>query len=130
MIRRPPRSTRTDTLFPYTTLFRSVQGDRERVERAREEDEPVLGGELLELVGGGLEGRAGDGGDRRRHVLGPALGRVEASADRGAADRQLAQLTAQRALDPPAAAVDLRGLAVDFLAERKRGRVLGGGAAG
>src|SRR3546814_10529786 len=26
MLRRPPRSTRTDTLFPYTTLFRSVQG--------------------------------------------------------------------------------------------------------
>src|SRR3546814_14975347 len=26
MIRRPPRSTRTDTLFPYTTLFRSVYG--------------------------------------------------------------------------------------------------------
>src|SRR3546814_332982 len=26
MIRRPPRSTRTDTLFPYTTLFRSVTG--------------------------------------------------------------------------------------------------------
>src|SRR3546814_18496332 len=25
MIRRPPRSTRTDTLFPYTTLFRSVK---------------------------------------------------------------------------------------------------------
>src|SRR3546814_18754094 len=28
MIRRPPRSTRTDTLFPYTTLFRSpIKGD-------------------------------------------------------------------------------------------------------
>src|SRR3546814_4503893 len=26
MIRRPPRSTRTDTLFPYTTLFRSGRG--------------------------------------------------------------------------------------------------------
>src|SRR3546814_14507274 len=26
MIRRPPRSTRTDTLFPYTTLFRSEEG--------------------------------------------------------------------------------------------------------
>src|SRR3546814_3300438 len=26
MIRRPPRSTRTDTLFPYTTLFRSLWG--------------------------------------------------------------------------------------------------------
>src|SRR3546814_3966337 len=28
MIRRPPRSTRTDTLFPYTTLFRSAGGCR------------------------------------------------------------------------------------------------------
>src|SRR3546814_7281828 len=28
MIRRPPRSTRTDTLFPYTTLFRSAGGLR------------------------------------------------------------------------------------------------------
>src|SRR3546814_9936489 len=28
MIRRPPRSTRTDTLFPYTTLFRSHGGRR------------------------------------------------------------------------------------------------------
>src|SRR3546814_11813347 len=27
MIRRPPRSTRTDTLFPYTTLFRSIMLD-------------------------------------------------------------------------------------------------------
>src|SRR3546814_227216 len=30
MIRRPPRSTRTDTLFPYTTLFRSKAGPRPR----------------------------------------------------------------------------------------------------
>src|SRR3546814_19777790 len=44
MIRRPPRSTRTDTLFPYTTLFRSRFGLRladleaaaEREERARQ----------------------------------------------------------------------------------------------
>src|SRR3546814_2139781 len=28
MLRRPPRSTRTDTLFPYTTLFRSVVAAR------------------------------------------------------------------------------------------------------
>src|SRR3546814_8355951 len=33
MIRRPPRSTRTDTLFPYTTLFRSVVADRRGVGR-------------------------------------------------------------------------------------------------
>src|SRR3546814_20980243 len=31
MIRRPPRSTRTDTLFPYTTLFRSEGGHTHRV---------------------------------------------------------------------------------------------------
>src|SRR3546814_2884212 len=47
MIRRPPRSTRTDTLFPYTTLFRSAHerrdegaardpGDREGTGRAEE----------------------------------------------------------------------------------------------
>src|SRR3546814_16163139 len=30
MIRRPPRSTRTDTLFPYTTLFRSPHRRRDR----------------------------------------------------------------------------------------------------
>src|SRR3546814_8049323 len=30
MIRRPPRSTRTDTLFPYTTLFRSKRNDAAR----------------------------------------------------------------------------------------------------
>src|SRR3546814_20014338 len=30
MIRRPPRSTRTDTLFPYTTLFRSPRQPRRR----------------------------------------------------------------------------------------------------
>src|SRR3546814_13522741 len=35
MIRRPPRSTRTDTLFPYTTLFRSVfAGDELRKDGA------------------------------------------------------------------------------------------------
>src|SRR3546814_7325215 len=31
MIRRPPRSTRTDTLFPYTTLFRSLSQLQERL---------------------------------------------------------------------------------------------------
>src|SRR3546814_21066658 len=35
--RRPPRSTRTDTLFPYTTLFRSVDADR----RSVGEDNPL-----------------------------------------------------------------------------------------
>src|SRR3546814_1583105 len=34
MIRRPPRSTRTDTLFPYTTLFRSSPADHHAVRPA------------------------------------------------------------------------------------------------
>src|SRR3546814_17627147 len=46
MIRRPPRSTRTDTLFPYTTLFRSgrsgdrqgLSGDDERRARHRDDE--------------------------------------------------------------------------------------------
>src|SRR3546814_5586839 len=35
MIRRPPRSTRTDTLFPYTTLFRSKQAALAAKEEAK-----------------------------------------------------------------------------------------------
>src|SRR3546814_5986054 len=42
MIRRPPRSTRTDTLFPYTTLFRSLR----RLARLHP------GRDLLERMGG------------------------------------------------------------------------------
>src|SRR3546814_6254782 len=37
MIRRPPRATRTDTLFPYTTLFRSW-GGRRRLSDRRDAD--------------------------------------------------------------------------------------------
>src|SRR3546814_8648875 len=78
MIRRPPRSTRTDTLFPYTTLFRSasvvaVHGDRadRRIELAE-----------IDRVGGG--GAVGDVDD-------PALAR------RGA-DRDGVRLIGDRAL--------------------------------
>src|SRR3546814_6556350 len=44
MIRRPPRSTRTDTLFPYTTLFRS---GFDLVEQRRERRRP---GKTLAIV--------------------------------------------------------------------------------
>src|SRR3546814_14147074 len=45
MIRRPPRSTRTDTLFPYTTLLRSPAAG-----------EVVVDGEAVELVPGVVDG--------------------------------------------------------------------------
>src|SRR3546814_4638900 len=47
MIRRPPRSTRTDTRFPYTTLFRS--GPRQQ--RERRHDEIGHRGGMIELFG-------------------------------------------------------------------------------
>src|SRR3546814_3282713 len=37
MIRRPPRSTRTDTLFPYTTLSHALEHDRFRAEQSGDE---------------------------------------------------------------------------------------------
>src|SRR3546814_20010622 len=45
MIRRPPRSTRTDTLFPYTTLFRSSEPFKVRDEFIR-----ISGGESVRLI--------------------------------------------------------------------------------
>src|SRR3546814_15282856 len=61
MIRRPPRSTRTDTLFPYTTLFRSLDhaadaGDLSHAGQAFEfvAQEPVLqAAQLGEIVPSG-----------------------------------------------------------------------------
>src|SRR3546814_5488210 len=53
MIRRPPRSTRTDTLFPYTTLFRSgrtaraVRGAEVQVRQAAVEQERQLAADRL-----------------------------------------------------------------------------------
>src|SRR3546814_4124610 len=69
MIRRPPRSTRTDTLFPYTTLFRSVigQGWRQKLAQVRVERDQPLGalGNTTERVAGsrkcGLRGCGTDG---------------------------------------------------------------------
>src|SRR3546814_13237546 len=50
MIRRPPRSTRTDTLFPYTTLFRSLHilsGDSDALDRLQALADPGGSGLVL-----------------------------------------------------------------------------------
>src|SRR3546814_10483340 len=52
MIRRPPRSTRTDTLFPYTTLFRSQHCHRHKVPLIPFGTGSSLEGHLLAIQGG------------------------------------------------------------------------------
>src|SRR3546814_15696765 len=50
MIRRPPRSTRTDTLFPYTTLFRSLHdGEVLRHTTATSAGDAILAEQLLDV---------------------------------------------------------------------------------
>src|SRR3546814_13769450 len=65
MIRRPPRSTRTDTLFPYTTLFRSLAAhhagtDLPRPEQAvrRAQQRPLQRHDHRQIGAGGLERRS------------------------------------------------------------------------
>src|SRR3546814_11984925 len=69
MIRRPPRSTRTDTLFPYTTLFRSTatQNGASDVEigvlnqqlmKARDSFNAAVQDKVKRLVGNDKEGAA------------------------------------------------------------------------
>src|SRR3546814_5928096 len=69
MIRRPTRSTRTDTLFPYTTLFRSL-ADRPEIERAAPHERAHAVEETLaqrDIAGAGP--RADEGGAFPRQRL-------------------------------------------------------------
>src|SRR3546814_1381002 len=71
MIRRPPRSTRTDTLFPYTTLFRS----RRNVERARQIIDNGVEQRLDALVLEGRTAQHGHEGEVERALADQALQR-------------------------------------------------------
>src|SRR3546814_15149620 len=108
MIRRPPRSTRTDTLFPYTTLFRSGRadggGDDRRgngdagPERQRHAPSVAASGEYQyepadRAAGAGARGERGRKPDGARHLwhyvergvdyrLPPAPGRYARSEER------------------------------------------------
>src|SRR3546814_7102236 len=87
MIRRPPRSTRTDTLFPYTTLFRSLR-HRVRTGLRVAHPRPARRGRHMagRGVGAAARGRGGRAPQRRRRTgraphedgaLRPRLGRSE-----------------------------------------------------
>src|SRR3546814_5430081 len=95
MIRRPPRATRTDTLFPYTTLFRSARrggarfaaaglgggrgvcGRRERGDRGADLRGRPYGGLRARPARGAEGGYAIDRDGARRRTAGAAVHRVE-----------------------------------------------------
>src|SRR3546814_2860328 len=70
MIRRPPRYTRTDTLFPYTTLFRSYFADQ-RIEEGRLTRRGAAGDQDVEPPTHRLAQRCRDiaGVDERSHPV-------------------------------------------------------------
>src|SRR3546814_4059037 len=89
MILRPPRSSRTDTLFPYTTLFRAVIGRQSLGETPRvvEQDSALLGNTLQQF-----QIETVDGFDRRQPL---SFGMPDKSID----CRQIA-LRARRRAEP------------------------------
>src|SRR3546814_9262319 len=86
MIRRPPRSTRTDTLFPYTTLFRSRTGPGDRTART---------GRTAAAAGAAARDR------RRRPGHRPGRGRGDPAAGAGGADQQRAPRRRRRGARAP-----------------------------
>src|SRR3546814_7997209 len=87
MIRRPPRSTRTDTLFPYTTLFRSLVLEAADTDGAFELFRPhgVGGGEFLADFGFGLFG----------HQFHPSVEKKTANIASSTMTRKIAATTAE-----------------------------------
>src|SRR3546814_10500376 len=79
MIRRPPRSTRTDTLFPYTTLFRSSDSAR----RWQTGGEGLQGGHFLPNEG--LDARA-------LSLVSAFLAEIQKADDMGAVEALLASV--------------------------------------
>src|SRR3546814_1447588 len=74
MIRRPPRSTRTDTLVPYTTLFRSWAGQG----LLHQFDQGLSIGASLDVIedrGEFIAAEAGDRVRRAQHAAKPQIGR-------------------------------------------------------
>src|SRR3546814_11235253 len=130
IIRRPPRSTRTDTRVPYTTLFRSEGVARRQVERRRLEPlQAVIVGQLQPPV------------DGHRHLAqGAGQGRIGGEALRRRAERSLMgppatgpaspphqkRARARLRVAPPAASVS-NGLAPRRASMERQGEPQGGG---
>src|SRR3546814_452509 len=114
MIRRPPRSTRTDTLFPYTTLFRSPEQEERDAGRCEQLERRIQRGDLeddqqeSDAIAQRADVALADTlGDRDRHV-GHRIGAAEErhSAGGGVAEtvgqqmEKLAELVGSRGAEP------------------------------
>src|SRR3546814_5159953 len=116
MIRRPPISTRTDTLFPYTTLFRSLLFEPALVLQQDGDGivvGPVDADGLGRLFGG--EGRAGDVGQ------GGEAGRCDCGGGKGQDGAAIQHCYSPRSVRPPS---------VEAVLETRLGKRLGSGGAG
>src|SRR3546814_18555214 len=104
MIRRPPRSTRTDTLFPYTTLFRS------RIAAGLNESRYGVGPREWRIVA--LLGAAAP-------MSLNALAR-ESNIDKSQASRTVSELIDKKLIRRSADAEDGRGISLDLTAAGRR----------
>src|SRR3546814_16860854 len=97
MIRRPPRSTRTDTLFPYTTLFRSFRrvSGVGRLQQTLQVQDPGAG---LRLPGG--HGLPFEGPHARRHRGDHRLAGHRVRGDRPMSGKVIAEAGLQPATFP------------------------------
>src|SRR3546814_16309328 len=134
MKRRPPRSTRTDTLFPYTTLFRSPRLEVERLARVVDDDaadaafvEPRLG-RLIHLDAADEARRQQQVIERARRIaagrgdeVAVEFGQRQIGAE--AADADATALAAVARNDDARNALERVG---DVLVGEKRGRESGG----
>src|SRR3546814_5274925 len=109
MIRRPPRSTRTDTFFPYTTLFRSLGS--------------AAAGEAAELAVGGKHRVAGDEDRDRVGAAGGADGPRDGAGGLGEVAVGLRMAVGDRQHLAPYGAVEVA-------AARLQGQVEGAAGAG
>src|SRR3546814_3993245 len=95
MIRRPPRSTRTDTLFPYTTLFRSGDDDMRQPHLCRG-DRGMLGLEQvdgarhpgLDVAKGASAGAGVAENHHRRVLFRPAFADIRARSEEHTSELQ------------------------------------------
>src|SRR3546814_19899405 len=101
MIRRPPRSTRTDTLFPYTTLFRSAP-EKPKPEKPAAKPAPKKPPQKSRLGKDWLASVVGDAKER------PATGQISAQAAAGLA--QAIRQQTQPCWNPPAGGADVAKL--------------------